>query len=153
MRQRIPLVIRNSRNPENEGTRVVARQFSLAEVRGIACMSQGERTVVAMVGRGVRYDDEILERAISALGDLHWRMQRDASSSVLAFSLPHGNAAEGVGRLHREFFERELAAGFRQVVGYFGGRGGGCSVRIGELAIFAIRHQETIRCQVSIQRI
>jgi aspartate kinase len=106
MRQRIPIAIRNSRRPEVEGTRVVARQMNIASVKAIACAEAGQRMVIALVGRGVRYDDEILERVCSALGDLDWRTHADRSASVQAFSVPKRLAGEAVRRLHHEFFER-----------------------------------------------
>jgi aspartate kinase len=64
IRQHIPIVIRNSKNPSNEGTRVIARASGSEIVKSIACRQ--ERMVLE-----IRAEGELNTQALAQICDRH----------------------------------------------------------------------------------
>lgn len=102
MRKRIPVVIRNSRNPRARGTRIVENSVGPARtVKSIAC--QGSH--IALVGDDILLDAKLGSRALSALQQRGIRMALgETFSSVFSFSVPEGRVKDAVEALYAEFF-------------------------------------------------
>ncbi|MCU1258981.1 MAG: aspartate kinase, partial [Bryobacterales bacterium] len=103
MRQRVPVVIRNSRNPEAPGTRIVETSSGPAGVvKSIAC--QGCQ--IALVGEDVLLDETLGSRVLNALQRNGIRMElRETCRSVFSFVVPDGRLHDAVVALYAEFFE------------------------------------------------
>lgn len=103
MRQRVPVVIRNSRNPEAPGTRIVETSAGPAGVvKSIAC--QGCH--IALVGEDILLDETLGSRVLNALQRNGIRMElRETCRSVFSFVVPDGRLRNAVAALYAEFFE------------------------------------------------
>ncbi len=103
IRQRIPIVIRNSRNSSAQGTRIVADTgFPGGLVKCIAC--SGPR--ITLVGHGIIADPSLGTRVLSALRrrQIRWDIG-ETSSSVFSLTVPEAFVGDAVAALHAEFIE------------------------------------------------
>jgi aspartate kinase len=108
MRQRIPVVIRNSRNPEAPGTRVVHTSAGAARtVKSIAC--QGCQ--IALVGEDILLDGTLGSRVLGALQrkGIHLALG-ETCRSVFSFVVPASRIRDAVAALYEEFFESNLVS-------------------------------------------
>jgi aspartate kinase len=102
MRQRVPVVIRNSRNPEAPGTRIVETSAGPARVvKSIACHG----SQIALVGEDILLDGTLGSRVLSTLQWKGIRMElRETCRSVFSFVVPEARLRDAVAALYEEFF-------------------------------------------------
>jgi aspartate kinase len=108
MRKDIPMVIRNSRNLQAGGTRIVATPAGPARtVKSIAC--QGSQ--IALVGEDILLDATLGSRVLTTLQGQGIRMELgETGRSVFSFAVPEGRMRDAVKALYEEFFESKTAA-------------------------------------------
>jgi bifunctional aspartokinase / homoserine dehydrogenase 1 len=106
----IPLRIKNTFNPEHEGTLVIGQLD--AESKGLKAVTSIERqSLVTIEGRGMLGVPGIAARAfgaVAATGTSVPMISQSSSEQSICFVVPHAAAARVVGEL-RQVFERELA--------------------------------------------
>jgi aspartate kinase len=101
MRQRVPVVIRNSRNPKAPGTRIVETSAGPCRaVKSIAC--QGSQ--IALVGEDILRDATLGSRVLTTLQRKGIRMELgETSRSVFSFLVPEGRLRDAIAALYQEF--------------------------------------------------
>ncbi len=112
-RRRIPVVIRNTEDPDFPGTRIVEhpRGTRGGPVRGISAVSNVALVRLEGIGElGVSETAERLFRALRAADVSPLLFSQDSSAHTLSFAIPEARLKEVTAALFKEF-ERERAAG------------------------------------------
>jgi len=102
----IPIRIKNSAYPENRGTLIsnedIAEDLS---TKSIVCKVVDNQTLISLIGRGISFNQDLLDNILKCLKNFSFRHQENNSPDVLTFIFDKSDTKKVVEILHEVIFK------------------------------------------------